>query len=123
MSKKRPAFITLIAISQIVPIFLLPPKMLLSMNRLFFVPPLIIFALLGWALFTLRPVGRTLTIFLQGFNIIVRTLISLARVVPSKAPGTPADIPLLVTSLLSIILSALILYYVDQPELQLLFEA
>jgi hypothetical protein len=56
-------------------------------------------------------------------NIVVRTLVTLARVVPSKAPGTPADIPLLVSSLISILLSSLIVFYIDQPEMQLLFES
>jgi len=123
MQKKRPVLITIIALFQIVPILLLPPNVLASTNRLLLLPPLAIFALLAWAMLTLRPVGRMLTIFLQGFNIIVRTLITLARTVPSKTPGTPVDFPLLVTSLISIALSTLILFYVDQPEMQLLFEA
>jgi len=123
VAKKRPALISIIAALQILPILLLPPKFYLSANYLLFAVPLVVFAVLAWALFTLRPAGRALTIFLQGFNIIIRTLITLAKVVPSKAPGTPADIPLLVTSLVSIVLSTFILFYVDQPEIQLLFEA
>jgi hypothetical protein len=123
MQKRRPVLITIIAIFQIVPILLLPPKVLLSMNLVLFAPLAVICAVLGWALLTLRPVGRTMTIFVQGFNIIVRMLITLSRVVPAKAPGIAADTFLLVTSLLSIALSALILFYVDQPEMQLLFEA
>ncbi len=123
MAKRRPVLISVIAVFQILPILLLPPKLYPGMSRLFLVPPLLIFALIAWLLLTFRPQGRTLTIFLQGFNIIVRTLITLAHVVPSKQVGTPADIPLLVTSVVSVILSAAILYYVDQPEMQLLFEA
>jgi|GEM_PF-648549 len=123
MKKRRPVLITIIAILQIVPILLLPPKLFLSINWLFLLVPVVVFALLAWALLSLRLLGRMLTIFLQGFNIIARVLITLAKVVPSKAAGTPADIPLLFTSLLSIALSVLILYYVDQPEMQLLFEA
>ncbi|MGB9880328.1 MAG: hypothetical protein ACPLRM_06160 [Anaerolineae bacterium] len=123
MKKKRPVPIVVIAFLQIIPILLLPPKILLSMNRLLFVIPVVIFALLAWALLTLRPVGRLMTIFVQGFHIIVRLLITISRVVPSKTAGTPADIPLLTTSLVAIALSALILFYVDQPEMQLLFEA
>jgi hypothetical protein len=123
VKKRRPVPIVVIALLQIIPVLLLPPKILFSINRLLFVIPVVIFALLAWALLTLRPVGRLMTIFVQGFHIIVRLLITLSRVIPSKAPGTPADIPLLVTSLLAIALSALILFYVDQPEMQLLFEA
>jgi hypothetical protein len=123
MAKRRPVLITIIAFVQILPILLLPPKILLSVNRLFLVPPLVLFALLAWALLTWRPAGRTMTIFMQGFNIIVRLLIAMSRTVPSKVAGTPVDVPLLVTSVTSIILSVLILFYVDQPEMQLLFEA
>jgi len=123
MRKKRPLLITVIAIVQIVPILLLPPQLLLSVNRLVFVVPVAIFALLSWALMTLRPVGRLLTIFIQGFNIIVRLLLVLARVVPSKKADTPTDIPLLVTFLLSIACSTVILYYVDKTDTQLLFES
>ena len=123
MRKKRPLLITVIAIVQIVPILLLPPQLFLSVNRLVFVVPVAIFALLFWALMTLRPVGRLLTIFIQGFNIIVRLLLVLARTVPSKKPDTPTDIPLLVTFLLSIACSTMILYYVDKTDTQLLFES
>jgi hypothetical protein len=123
VKKKRPVLLIAIAILQAIPIVVLPPKLFLSINRLFFLPVLAVFAVLAWALLTFRAAGRTLTIFVQGFNIIVRTLITLARVVPSRAPGTPADVPLLVSSLLSVGLSVVILLYVDQPELQLLFES
>jgi hypothetical protein len=123
VKKKRPILLVAIAVLQAIPIVLLPPRLFVSVNRLFFVPVLAVFALLAWALLAFRPAGRTLTIFVQGFNIIVRTLITLAQVVPSKAPGTPADVALLTTSLVSIVLSVTILLYVDQPELQLLFES
>ena len=123
MRKKRPVLITVIAIVQIVPILLLPPQLFLSINPLAFAIPVAVFALLFWALMTLRPVGRLLTIFIQGFNIIVRLLLVLARAVPSKKPDTPTDIPLLVTFLLSIALSTVILYHVDKTDTQLLFES
>lgn len=123
MKKKRPVLLIAIAVLQAIPIVILPPRLLLSINRLVLLPVLAVFAVLAWALLTLRPQGRTLTIFIQGLNIVVRLLITLARVVPSKAAGTPADVPLLVSSLISILLSALVLLCVDQPEMQLLFES
>ena len=123
MKKKRPVLLIAIAVLQAIPIVVMPPRLLLSINRLVFLPVLAVFAVLAWALLALRSQGRTLTIFIQGFNIVVRLLITLARVVPSKAADTPADVPLLVSSLISMVLSALVLLYVDQPEMQLLFEA
>jgi hypothetical protein len=47
----------------------------------------------------------------------------MSRVVPSRDEGVPADVPLFLTSLIAIVLSTLILYYVDKPDTQLLFEA
>jgi hypothetical protein len=123
VTKRRPALILIIAVLQIVPIVVLPPEILRSVNRVLLLIPVAVFALLGWALYTLRPLARTLTIFLQGLNIVVRVLVTMARVVPSRAEGTPADVPLFITSLVSVVLSTLILYYVDKPDMQLLFEA
>lgn len=123
MKKTRPVLVTIIAVLQVVAILIVPPSFLKSVSWVFLLVLAPVFVLMGWALLTLRPLGRTLTIFLQGMNIIVRVLITLSKVVPSKAPGTPADVPLLVSSLVSIMVSSLILFYIDQPELQLLFES
>jgi hypothetical protein len=123
VKKARPVLITVIALLQIIPILLLPPVALRSLRSVLLALPVAVFALLAWGLWTLQPVARTLTIFLHGLNIIVRLLVTLARVVPSKQEGTPADVPLLVTSLLSIALSTAIVYYIDKPDTQLLFEA
>jgi len=123
VTKRRPALILIIAVLQIVPIILLPPEILRSINRVLLLVPVAVFAVLGWALYTFRRLARTLTIFLQGLNIVVRVLVTMSRVVPSRAEGTPADVPLFLTSLVAIILSTLILYYVDKPDMQLLFEA
>jgi len=123
VKKKRPALLTAIAVLQVIAILLMPPKTYSSVNWLYLLVPLAFFALVAWAIVTLRPLGRTLTIFLQGMNIIVRVLITMAGVVPSKAAGTPANLPLLATSIVSVALSTVILFYVDQPEMQLLFES
>ena len=123
MKKSRPVLITIIALLQIVPILLAPPDTLRSLSPVLLLGPVVVFALLGWGLLTLQPVARMLTIFLHGFNVIVRLLVTLSQVVPSKKPGTPANVPLFVTFSASIVLSTLILYSVDKSDTQLLFEA
>ena len=123
VKKKRPVLIIAVAVLQVIAILVMPPKAYTSISWLLLLVPLPVFAFVAWALLTLRPIGRTLTIFLQGMNIVVRVLITMAKVVPSKAPGTPADVPLLISSLVAVILSVVILFYVDQPEMQLLFES
>lgn len=123
MKKTRPVLITIVAVLQVIAILIVPPSFLRSVSWVFLLVLAPVFGLMAWALLSLRPLGRTLTIFLQGMNIIVRILITMARVVPSKVPGTPADVPLLVSSLVSILISSLILFYIDQPEMQLLFES
>ena len=123
VKKTRPVLITIIAVLQVVAIVIAPPAFFRSVSWALFLVLVPVFGLMGWGLYKLLPLARTLTIFVQGMNIVVRTLVTLARVVPSKAPGTPADIPLLVSSLISIVLSSLIVFYIDQPEMQLLFES
>ena len=123
MRKRRPTAITLIALLQFVPIVILPPEAIRAIDWRVLLVPIALFGVVGWALFALQPMARTLTIFVQGLNILVRLLITLSKVVPSKAVGTPANVPLLATTVVSIVLSTFILFYVDQPETQLLFES
>jgi hypothetical protein len=112
-------FIAYIAIAQFVPLVLFPWDV--SARSVVFVAVLLLLCgFLGWALRQRKPWGRTLTIFVQGFNIVVR-IITLWRNVYGADTGL--NVGLLVTYLLSVVLSGIILSYVDRPEVQLAFEA
>jgi hypothetical protein len=112
-------FITYIAFAQFVPLVLFPWDV--SIRSLVFVVILLLLsAFLGWALIERKPWGRTLTIFVQGLNIVVRIITLFGNV---YGPEMGLNVALLVTYLLSIVLSGIILGYIDRPEVQLAFEA
>ena len=117
MEKSRPADITLVAILQFIPALLLPPALLLSVNPVVFIFPLVLFAFLAWAMLTLRRWSLTLCIFVQGLNVIARTLILFPQVIGEEG----ADWPFVVTSLAAIALSSVILVVVDRPKVQVAF--
>jgi len=116
----RPTVVVLIAIFQFIPTLLLPPESLLSINPLLLLAPAALFIFLGWAMLTFKPWALTLCIFVQGFSLIARFLIMFPNIV--SAQGV-LDLPFLITSLGSIILSSLILYLVDKPEVHIAFNA
>ena len=111
--------ITYIAIAQFVPFILFPWRFSLS-SLIFIVILLALAAFLGWALWLHKPWGRMLTIFTQGFNIIVRIITFFGNVYTAERG---LDWALLITYLLSATLSWVILSYIDKPEIQLVFES
>jgi hypothetical protein len=117
MQRSRPTAVTLVAILQFIPAFLLPPKLLLSVNPLLLIVPLVFFAFLGWALLTLRRWALTLCAFVQGLNVIARFLILF----PQAVSAGDMDWPFVATSLVAILLSALILVVVDRPGVHVAF--
>jgi len=111
--------ITYIAIVQFVPFLLFPWD--LSPSSLIVIAILLaLSALLGWALWSHKPWGRMLTIFTQGFNIIIRIITFFSNVYTTEGG---LDWALLITYVLSIALSWAILSYIDKPEIQLVFES
>ena len=68
--------VAVIAIAQFVPLVLFPWPLAVS-SVVFFAVLLLLSAFLGWALFRRKAWGRTLTVFLQGFNVIVRLTVML----------------------------------------------
>ena len=109
--------IRLVAFAQFVPLVLFPWR--LSLTSLAAIVPLVMLCVfLGWALARHRAWARTLTIFVQGLNIIIRLLTLPANV---YRPDIGLNVGLLVTYAVSIGLSWLILNQIDRPEVQLIF--
>lgn len=119
MERTRPPVVTVVALFQFIPAFLLPPDMLLSANPLLLLLPVALFIFLGWAMLTLKPWATTLCIFVQGFNAITRFLILW----PQASPGETTNWAFVVTSVASIALSSAILYVIDRPNVQVAFQA
>jgi len=119
MQPSRPRALVLIAALQFVTVILLPPRLLTGIGPAVAVAILVLFGVLGVALYRLRAWGRLATIFVQGLNIIVRLLVLLGNVA-SRQGGL--DIWLLGTSLISMAFSALILIEIDKTEIQMLMQ-
>ena len=118
MKKSRPPVVTLVALLQFIPAFLLPPDILFK-NPLVLLAPLILFAFMAWAMLTLKRWALTLCIFVQGMNAIVRFLILFPQ---ATTDGNPNWL-FIITSLLAIAMSSAILYVIDQPKVQVAFTA
>jgi hypothetical protein len=118
MKKSRPQIVTLVALLQFIPAFLLPPDILFK-NPLVLIAPLALFAFMAWAMLTLKRWALTLCIFVQGMNAIVRFLILF----PQATTDGNLNWLFIITSLLAIAMSSAILYVIDQPKVQVAFTA
>ena len=119
MEKSRPVEVTLIAILQFIPAFMLPPELLSSVNPVLFLVPLVFFAFLCWAMLTLKRWALPLCVFVQGFNVIARFLIMF----PNATTEEGTNGLFLITSVIGVLLSSAILYVLDQPKVHVAFEA
>lgn len=117
MSQAQSRAITLVAFGQFVPLVLFPWPLTLA-SLIFVVLLVLLCVFLGWALSRRRAWARTLTIFVQGFNIIIRLLTVFANV---YRPDVGLNAALLITYAASIGLSLVILNYIDRSEVQLIF--
>lgn len=107
-----------VAILQIVPLLVLPLDTLLGIDLGLWVVIVLFFGLLGYSLWRRKQWSRLATIFVQGFNVIVRLLVLIGHAVEGGQPGNPVDFETLGTFVVSIILSGIILYYIDLPDIQ-----
>ncbi len=119
MRKAPSREIVFVAIAQFVPLVTFPWKAS-AHSAVFIVVLFALCAFLGWALISYKPWGRTLTIFVQGFNIIVRIITFFGNV---YRHDSGVNVPLFLTYVISIVISGLILSYIDRSEVQLLFES
>jgi hypothetical protein len=119
MQSSQSRIIKLVAIGQFLPLVLFPWT--LSAGSLVIIVVLaLLCAFLGWALIQRKAWGRTLTIFVQGLNIIVRIITLFGNVYKAE---TGMDLMLLITYVVSAVLSGIILSYIDRPEVHLVFES
>ncbi|MFP3896232.1 MAG: hypothetical protein ACLFV5_05270 [Anaerolineales bacterium] len=114
--------LVLIAIFQFVPPLILPPSTFANVSFLVWLFVILLFALLGINLARGRAWSRLATVFVQGFNIIVRLLVLIGNAVTMRDGDPVLDVWMVTTSLLSIILSAVVLHYIDRPEVQIVMQ-
>jgi|YNPNPStandDraft_1061719.scaffolds.fasta_scaffold12798_5 hypothetical protein len=116
---KADKFIWAIAILQFIPTLMFPPAVLFSAKITVLILPVLLFGLLGWGLVRRRPWALTMSIFVQGFNVIIRVLMLLPRVVVAGK----LDVAWLVSSILAIIVSIAFLLLLEKPEVQIAITA
>ena len=121
MDTKLRGLITTVAIGQFIPVLLYPPAALASANLVILAVAIAIFALVGFYLVQRRVWAKTLTIFVQGFNIITRLMILIAHAANPIKDGGGANWDVIIFNLVAIGLSTLILYRFDVPEIELAF--
>jgi hypothetical protein len=119
MRSRLPTNLILIAALQFIPPLVLPPDLLKGMSPALWGLVAVLFAALGINLLRRRAWARLASIFVQGFSIIVRLLVLVGHARLGTDPSAPLDAWLLSTSAVSMLLSGLILYMIDEPEIQM----
>ncbi|NLG51516.1 MAG: hypothetical protein GX552_15540 [Chloroflexi bacterium] len=119
MNNRLPSGLIAIAFLQIIPLLVLPPSTLAGLNAVAWGVVAALFALLAFNMLRRRAWSRLAVIFVQGFNIIVRLLILLGGATEVADSGLVVNYWMIGTCIVSMIASAVVLYYVDQPEVQM----
>lgn len=123
MENRANRIILAVALGQFIPVFLYPPQAYASVSPVIIAIAVGLFVVLAYYLFRRRPWAKTLTIFLQGFNIIARIMIVLSNGAEPIKKGGEVNLPIIVTSLVAILLSLIVLYRFDVPEIETAFNA
>lgn len=118
MKTRIPLGLVLVAVLQVVAPLTLPPSLYQGISPVLWGVIVALFALLGINLVRRKAWSRVASIFVQGFNIIVRILIIAGH----AAPGGVVDYATISSFAVSIMLSAVILYYIDQPDIQVIMQ-
>ncbi|HUT19758.1 MAG TPA: hypothetical protein VM366_11415 [Anaerolineae bacterium] len=119
MTRPQSRLITSVAAAQCVPLVLFPWPLRAS-SVVFIAILALLSALLGWTLYRRKPWGITLTIFVQGMNVIVRIITFFANL---HTEDGRLDVAFLLTYIVSVALSIVLLSSIDRPEIRMEFES
>ncbi len=109
------------AILQILPPLILPPSMLFGQDGIssgaiaLVVALLLIFGLLGWGLMQGKGWALTMSIFMQGMNLIVRLMMLFPNAASKQGVW---DLTLIFFFLVSIALSGWLMLRLDRPDVR-----
>ena len=99
---------------QPVPLLLFPPALLTEALPLIAIVVAVMWGL-GWMVWRRRTWALTLSIFIQGLNVIIRVMMLLSNAVSASGD---VNLGFIVTSVLAIVLSWLFLYRLDNQDLR-----
>ncbi len=122
MKTRLPLGLILIAALQFVAPLIVPPDTLKGISPAAWITIVAVFVVLGISLLRRKSWSRVATIFIQGFNIIIRILVIIPSAIQGNTPGNPLNVMILSTFAISMLLSSLILYYIDLPDVQMLMQ-
>lgn len=115
-------FIRSLFFLQIIPLIMYPPATLTGGLAIIAVAAIAV-AALGFMAIRGRPWAHTMSLFVQGFNAIIRIMMFFPHAV-SVSTGTPfTDWPYIITALISVGLSIWFLYRLDRNDVRLLVGA
>jgi hypothetical protein len=110
--------------TQVIPLLLFPPESFSSNSQEWWLPVLLV-VMIGAAVFELLVRGRRslwpwhLMIFAQGFNIISRIMMMWAHATVVRGGATVLNVPYLTLTLIAMMWSAFLLWYLELPEVRL----
>jgi hypothetical protein len=108
----------LVYLFQIVPLLIFPLDTLMS-GLVFVGIMALIFALLGYGLWRGRNWALSLSLTLQGFNVIIRLMMLFPNAIMGQSSGEAAfDFSFIALSVLSIALSLFFLLRLDRPDVR-----
>lgn len=107
----------LVYIFQIVPLLIFPLETLKSGGVLIAIVA-VVFALLGYGLWRGRNWALSLSLTLQGFNVIVRLMMLFPNATMNVGGTTVFNVPFIALSVLSIALSLFFLTRLDRPDVR-----
>lgn len=108
-------FLIPIILLQIIPIIIFPLETITAGLSLFGIV-FLIYALLGFGLWRGRNWALTMSIFLQGFNIIIRMMMLFPHAVDGKNGGW--DISYILMAIISMAISGWFLVRLDKPDIR-----
>jgi hypothetical protein len=114
--------IVVVLIAQLVPLLLFPPRAFATGSQELWLPILLVIMVVIADLYLV--VRHTSSLwpwylisFAQGFNIISRLMLLWANA--TNAAGTTVDVPYVLSTVVSIVLSAFLLWYTELPEVRM----
>jgi hypothetical protein len=108
-------FLIPLILLQIIPIIIFPLKTIASGISIFgFVA--LVFVLLGYGLWQGRSWALSMSIFIQGFNIITRLMMVLPHAL--RVDGSGWDLPYLLMAVISMAISGWFMLRLDKPDIR-----
>ncbi len=103
---------------QLIPLLIFPPSILLEGIVAVGVVAVAIVAL-GFMLLRKRPWALTMSIFVQGLNVVVRLMMLFPHALESGSSASGIDVAFIVSSLLAIAISGWFLIRLDRADIRM----